>query len=400
MPAKLERCVEEVMKKKGLSKEKAYAICNASLNDGIVFDFKSKLNLTIDETTGFFTSDVVLSRVGVQEYYGFELGLSDDQAFQKFGVFRPPEEVFNQDSIRSFVNMVVTDDHPSGLVTVSNVKDLQVGTVSSPQADEKNGIVKGIITITDRKQIEKTENGKIKVSLGYVQNLIQKDGVYNGENYQFVQTKIRGNHLAIVDAGRCGAACRIITDHDKRKGENIMIITIDGIEYDVENKQLAQAIQNQQKAHDASEEEMKKKIEEKDEELEEMKKKKEEAEATKDAALKKVLTDEQLSEVVKSHVELIVDAKMILGDKMPECGICPKEIKSAIIDHVYGETDFSGKTDDYINAMFDLALKDVKGSKEGFEKFKKDMGDKTKDKKTISRDSARTNYMKSIGLEV
>ena len=74
---------------------------------------------------------------------------------------------------------------------------------------------------------------------------------------------------------------------------------------------------------------------------EEIAAKKEKAEATKDALEKTVLDDEAINTLVSERAELLSTAKTILGDKMPECIDCPKEIKTAVIDHVLDMGDLS-----------------------------------------------------------
>lgn len=394
MPAKIERCVAEVMKKQGLSKERAWAICTAAMDSGMLFDKDQASDAKIDSSTGFLTSPVTLARVGVQHYMGFELGLTD-RAMDRIGVYRPASEVFHHDSVSSFTNLVVTDDHPTELVTIDNVKKLQTGTVSHVEVGDKS--LSGMITITDAGQISKIKDGKLEVSVGYTNELKPESGVFDGEKYEFIQTKIRANHLAIVDAGRCGPACKIVMDNKKK--EQIVKITIDGIEYDVEDKQLAQAIQKQQAAHDAEKEAFKKKEEEAEEEKEAMKKDKDKAEAAKDAMAKTVLDDAAINSLVAERAKLLTTAGRILGDKMPECMDCPKEIKTAVIDNVLDMGDLSGKSMDYVDAAYDMAVTKAAKDKESLDSLAKDF--LTKDGKKVSRGSARNAYMKDqLGMEV
>jgi hypothetical protein len=397
MPAKLESCVKQVMSEQGISKERAFAICTASLeaaDAGLIIDSATTLKAKVDPVTGFLTAPVVLARIGVQHYMGYELGLKD-RALEKIGVFRPPEEVFHDESVASFVNLVVTDDHPSGAVTVDNVKKLQVGTVSHVKPNKT--ILAGLATITDKDQIAKAEDGKVEVSVGYSNELQERKGTYDGVKYEFVQTKIRANHLAIVDAGRCGSACKITTDHNKKEKPMIKI-TIDGISFDVEDEQLAQAIQKQQATHDAEKEAMEKKKKEDEEEIEKLKKEKDKEEAAKDAALSSKLSDADISALVTERAELLTTAKKILGDKMPECNDCPKEIKAAVIDKVLDLGDLSSKSMDYVDAAYDMAVKQADKAKESLEKLGDDFLKDT-DGKEITRDSAREAYLKEMEVQ-
>ncbi len=361
---------------------------------GFITDKTVGISATIDDTTGFLTAPVNLARPGIQFYYGYELGLEDRQA-EKIGVYRPPEEVFKKESIDSFTNLVVTDDHPSAPVDTSNVKSLQIGTVSGVDAVDQ--LLNGVVTITDSDLIGKIKSGKIEVSVGYSNDLEEKSGEYNGVKYDYVQTNIRANHLAIVDAGRCGSACKITLDHNK---ESKMIITIDGIQHDVENSMLAQAITKQQATHDAEKEEMAEKLKKSKEEKEDAEKKKDKAEATADALKKEQITDDALNIMVADRAQLISDATKILGDKMLDCNDCPKAIKSAVIDKILG-LDVKDKSDDYIQASYDIAVEKAKKTDKTLDSMGNGIVDgETRDCDTI-RNDARKKYMKDqLGQEV
>ena len=196
----------------------------------LFFD-KAAFKATIDDTTGFLKAPVILSRTGVQHYLGLELGITGDRATEKIGVLRPAAEVFAADSLDSFVNMIVTDDHPAEMVNINNVKKLQIGQVSDVKKD--GSVLSGVITITDKKALKKIKDGKLEVSVGYGNELVKESGTFEGIKYDFIQTQIRGNHLAIVDAGRCGSACKLTLD---KKKENAMKITIDGITFEADER--------------------------------------------------------------------------------------------------------------------------------------------------------------------
>jgi hypothetical protein len=355
----------------------------------ILTDKASIIKATLDSTSGFLTAPVTLARVGVQHYRGFELGI-EDRANELIGVFRSPEEVFHADSITSYTNLVVTNNHPKTPVNTSNVKSLQVGSVSGVN---KSGteVLDGIVTITDSAQIKQANGGKLEVSVGYKQDLIPMIGDYNGEKYEFAQTKIRANHLAIVDAGRCGSACKITLDD---KGKEAMLITIDGIQYEVEDSQLGQAILKQQDAFEKKEEVMKKKLEETDEEKEKAVKEKEKEKAKADALeQEKTTADSGLAALVSDRAALIVQAQQILGDKMPKCMDCPQEIKLAVADAVYPDMDMTDQSDAYVDAVYDLAVKSFSKAKGSIASLSKDFQtDAAKTAKT--RDSARAKYVK------
>lgn len=374
------------MKKQGLSEERIWAIYKTA-------DQGQPLNSKVDKTTGFLTAPVKLARTGVQYYLGIELGLKD-RTREQIGVLRSSAEVLHTDSIKSFVNLVVTDNHPSGFVTIDNVKQLQKGQVS--EITKNIDGLSGVVTITDKDQIKKITEGKVEVSVGYSNQLKEEKGVHDGNEYEFVQTKIRANHLAIVDAGRCGPSCKLTIDSNKK--EMFMFITIDGIQYNTEDAQLKQAIERQQAAYDAKFEKFEKKEEESEEEKKKLKAEKDKAEAEKDAAEKEKVSDADLNKLIADRAELLTTAKSILGDKMPECTDCSLEIKTAVVDYVLPDMELDGKSKEYIDAAFDMAIKKTAKADKSLDKLEKDFI-KNKDGEKITRTSARDSYMKDqLGL--
>ncbi len=181
-----------------------------------------------------------------------------------------------------------------------------------------------------------------------------------------------------------------------------MIITIDGIQFDVEDTSLAQAIQKQTVSFDqeksAFAEKMKKKEEEKDEE----KKEKEKAKAQADAMANDQLSDDALETLVNDRATLIVNATKILGDEMLECN-CPTEIKSAVISKILPNMSLDGKSKEYIEAAYDMAVLKADKTKESLDKVSSDFVKQAKDIKTITtdREEARKQYAKDqLGMEV
>jgi len=147
--------------------------------------------------------NVPLTRVGVFKYSDGTL---------TWGELRTEREVFAEDSMRSFENAVVTDDHPEKFVTPDNVKDVQAGHGGSKVFRDGDFLKIDSLTITDPHTIQKIRDGKQELSCGYtVQHLLNK-GMHEDGPHEFEHTKIRGNHYAVVDRGRAGPHCRLPTE--------------------------------------------------------------------------------------------------------------------------------------------------------------------------------------------
>lgn len=160
---------------------------------------------TPDPSTGFLHLDGRLTRTGVFVYR--------DGEGHEWGELRTDEEVFATEAMASFERVVVTDDHPSAFVDVRNVKDVQVGHVGS-DVRRDGEYVRASITITDAATIALIQAGKKELSCGYTAECVADSGELNGQRYDQRQTKIRGNHVAIVDRGRAGPECALIARGD------------------------------------------------------------------------------------------------------------------------------------------------------------------------------------------
>lgn len=154
---------------------------------------------------GFLASRPRVGRVGIQDYLGSEIGVTDKQIVK---VFRPEEEVFHIDALSSLAHKTVTDDHPSELVNAKNWKKYAVGMMGSEVARDGD-FIRVPLMVMDAETIRSVANGKSELSLGYTCELDFTPGEYNGQAYDAVQRNIRINHVAIVDAARGGKKLRI-----------------------------------------------------------------------------------------------------------------------------------------------------------------------------------------------
>lgn len=119
---------------------------------------------------------------------------------------RDDVEVFDSESLSSFELLPVTDDHPPVALDASNATTYARGAVGEAVRRD-GGMVAAPLTIYDASLITKMKAGKSQTSCGYTCDINPVPGthpVYG--KYHVSQTNIRGNHLAIVDAGRMGPA--------------------------------------------------------------------------------------------------------------------------------------------------------------------------------------------------
>lgn len=159
---------------------------------------------------GILQARVNLSRVGVFPYV-----YSDGRIVKEAKL---PEELFSQSTIESANGAVITDQHPeiktdsdNGLVNNSNYHALSKGNVYNVKRDSE--FLAGMEKIYDASLRQKIESGEqVQVSIGFTADIDWTPGEYNGERYDCIQKNIRINHVAHVDQGRAGEACRVLLD--------------------------------------------------------------------------------------------------------------------------------------------------------------------------------------------
>lgn len=149
--------------------------------------------------------DVPISRVGTMLYHEEELPMLKGNADGVIRVERTAETLFRPETIASFNGKSVVDDHPDDDVAPGNWKELTIGVCLNPRRGEgeDHDVLLADLLITDHRAIRDVEAGKREVSAGYEAEYEQTG---DGSARQF---DIIGNHIALVDRGRCGPRCAI-----------------------------------------------------------------------------------------------------------------------------------------------------------------------------------------------
>jgi hypothetical protein len=332
-----------------------------------------RIPLSSDRTytdEGYLIVPARIARTGVQDYYAGEMGLQDREVTDTVRVYRPASEVFSSDSLGSFSSKPVTDNHPPVLLDAKNTKTYAVG-FCEPDIVKDGDYVKAVLHITDSAAIERVKSGKVELSNGYTSKIEWTPGVTSsGEAYDAIQTDIRGNHIAIVDAGRCGAACRIADS--KPEEITMQTLTIDGVDFDVNDKQREALDKLQAQLADAQKEASKKEEDEekakKDEEEKEEESKKETSDALKkvdvlqaklDDALSRIPNSEMLDQLLENRLDTRDSALKIIPNfdhKGKDCEAIRAEVVAAKCPTV----DTSKVSTDYIRARFDMLAEQTK----------------------------------------
>lgn len=294
---------------------------------------------------GYLVAPGTLARTGVQEYRAFELGLKDGDPMRVLRLYRPYTEVFAAKSIASFEGAPITIDHPENGVTRDNWSQLAKGDVRN--VARAGDLLAATLTIKSRDAIEALESGKREISNGYTFTLDLTPGVTpSGEPYDGVQRNIKGNHVALVDAARCGSACRVAdtTLPTHQQGTRTMTevlrkVVVDGIPVEV-SETAAAAIDKLTKARDEAEAKLKAApaqavLDALNQEVKTLK----DANTAKDKeieALKKdVVTPAARDAMVSEWARLIEDGKRLMPNLTTDgktCHAIRKEVLSSIQD--------------------------------------------------------------------
>lgn len=342
---------------------------------------------------GYLIDTPVVGRIGIQIYRNADGSIRRE--------LRLPDDVFNQDSLASFSSKPITDDHPSEPVTSKNAKLLTVGFMSAGKQDGNNVVAQ--VTIHDADVIDKIENGgKRELSLGYKVDLEETAGVWEGQEYDAIQRNIRINHLAIVKQGRAGNARLNIdalesigADEDflNQHKEDDMADTMGRLRLDsgLEYQAAPEVI--------VAFEQIKKDTIELKQQLSTLKADSDKVAAERDLLKGQVADVEKIKAdamaLARSEVKARNDLELAVADLKIDCaGKTDRQVKELAIKSVRADLILDGKSDDYIDAAFDMALANHK-----------DVGEKMADqrKKTAPSESksdekdAYGNFMKKLG---
>lgn len=309
-----------------------------------------------DETPeGYLTVKAPITRPGVFPYLKRDGGVEMEAKL--------PEELFSEKTVKSANAKPVTDDHPSVAVTAANYHEYAKG-LTHTDAEVRDHKLYISFTITDSATIQKVKNGKRELSIGFLADVSQENGIYEGMQYDSVQRNMEINHLAIVERGRAGSSIAIRNDSmaymvdsidtnkNKQGGNKHMPkLVIDSTDYEVDAvvKARVDTLEAQLEAANAKVADLDKITGARDA----LQTKLNEKEAELATAKENTLTADALDQAVENRMLLVGKAKKILGDSFDYTGKTDRAIKEAVISSAKKDFKGDGKSDDYINAFYD-----------------------------------------------
>lgn len=200
-------------------------------------------------------------KAGILEYLGSEI--SDDKGEvdgvkveqdKIYKVYLPIEEL--EKAKDTFNLKPITDDHTWLGNEGEDPKEYQQGMTGDKSFIE-DGMLYVPLVFTGKEIIEDVENGKVELSASYTNELKKSDN----PEYDFIAMDYTGNHIALVDRGRCGSNVRVLNsqfntteDLMPKKMKNEAILEIDGkrINLDKFFEEEAQEKDNGEELHDES----------------------------------------------------------------------------------------------------------------------------------------------------
>ena len=126
-----------------------------------------------------------ISKVGVFSYSGRAIGADDPDKI--YNVYRPEEELNNQETIDSFKLIPFVDDHTMLGGQYTPAEEKGVHGVLGEEVSFKDGYLLANLKIFSNKVRDLINSGKKELSAGYRCVYEKASGVWNGKSYDYIQ---------------------------------------------------------------------------------------------------------------------------------------------------------------------------------------------------------------------
>ena len=153
------------------------------------------------DINGWITiKDNPILKAGIFPYLGSEIGQGEPSRVYK--VLRSEEELSKPETIKSFELVPLINEHFVLGELGTDTDDKPIDGIVGESIYFEAPYLKSNIKVFGKHIKKLIEVGKIELSAGYSCKYIP---VENNSDYDFIQTDIRANHLALVEAGRNGS---------------------------------------------------------------------------------------------------------------------------------------------------------------------------------------------------
>lgn len=380
------------------------------ITEKVVLDSASQREIT-DE--GYLKTKAFIARTGVQDYIALEFGKNDvpdsfiKDPMRTVKVFRSQDEVFSSDTLKSFANKPITDDHPPEFVTADNWSTYAKGHIDGMPWREGDRVAANIV-VMDKELIEKIMSGKAEISMGYTAHYSFKGGNKEGVVFDAEQRNIRGNHAAVVDSGRAGKTVRIFDSKPIGKGNKMPEVILNQATVQVTDSETADIIAGEFKVVNDALAAEKTRADKSAAQVVNLQTQVDDSNSEV-IRLKRELREATNDSVVDERIKLIADAE-ILKPGISCRGKSASEIHSEAMSHHTGRS-FTDHSADVVKYAFDEAVMKKKEEDEEEEDYTKKANDSLKnlqagltsgvsiDSAAESKavcDSAYNDYVKSL----
>lgn len=170
-----------------------------------VTDSATSISSRFEDRDGrLFVGPSVLTRAGVDSYFGGEIEGCDELGLEKdreYRFLRSPEEL--KKALPRMETLPLTTEHVT-LSARDHDESKIIGAIGSGAAyDDSTDVVRAPLSVWREPFIGRIKSGDQKeISMGYRFRPVMTPGVWNGKPYDGLMTEIEPNHFALVPAGR------------------------------------------------------------------------------------------------------------------------------------------------------------------------------------------------------
>lgn len=206
------------------------------------YKIENSLSVRTEDDNGYIHIEKSpILRTGILEYLGSEILPEGEDNID--GVKIEPDKIYkvyiSDDELKkgadSFKLLPITDEHKWLGSEGDDAKDYQQGTIGDNVYVE-DGKLYADLMFTGKGIIEDLKDGKEELSSSYINKLRKADNA----DYDFIAEDIKGNHLALVDKGRCGSDVRVLNSNTgvynmaKARIANKAVLKLDDKEIDLD----------------------------------------------------------------------------------------------------------------------------------------------------------------------
>lgn len=324
-----------------------------------------KDSVQLNEVDDSITFKARIAKSGVLDYYEYDFDSGDFVTVKEANL---PEDIFDNATLETAKNIIVTNEHPYNLINSNTARDEFRGFSLSDVEVEDDKFISVSIKVFDKDlQSDILAGRKNQVSVGKIVKVLDEQGEFEGEAYDKRQTQIRFNHIAIVGQGRAGDEVKVLTDSKNK-------IRFD-YKPEIKNKEeetMAEEVVSKEEynklkgKYDAMEKEKVKLEGEKttlEEKLDNLEKEKSKMDGINEATSQKIKElEEKLDATVSreefnSKLNLIREVEKLTNEKV-DANSTNRELMEMVIKKDNAEMDLSGKDDLFVEGMYEV----VKGN--------------------------------------